>query len=354
MTTIAPATTVDRRAALDRVGVQRNVARAQFERRRRRLMEPSYVAPPALMIELENGIVEGRLCVAFTSRGEFVRDTVRRVPQLLLNGYTRGKRARSIVRPARRRLRIDQPAVLVGAPTGSNYFHWMTEALAREVMARDLIPPEARVLVPRMSRMERETLAAVGVDEERVLEMDPSTEIEAPRLLVPSRGARSPALLIPAAMRALSRLADETVLRRAPSKRVLISRSSASRRRISNEERLADALRPHGFERVALETLTTVQQMELFSDAEVIVGLHGAGFTNLAFMQPGATVVELQPPNLDNGRVALFWNLASIMESRYVQIVCAEEGGQEETPESARDIVVDCTHLRRVLDQLLD
>jgi hypothetical protein len=44
---------------------------------------------------------------------------------------------------------------------------------------------------------------------------------------------------------------------------------------------------------VDLEKLSTLEQISLFSHAEIVAGLHGAGFANIVFAQPGAVVFEL-------------------------------------------------------------
>jgi hypothetical protein len=77
-------------------------------------------------------------------------------------------------------------------------------------------------------------------------------------------------------------------------RRLLISRREASYRRIGNEAALLDALRPLGFEAVALETLPLTEQAALLHDADAVVAPHGAGLTNLLYAQ-NAAVVELFP-----------------------------------------------------------
>ena len=37
-----------------------------------------------------------------------------------------------------------------------------------------------------------------------------------------------------------------------------------------------------------------MEQVELFYNAECIVGLHGGGFANIAFCKPGTKVIELR------------------------------------------------------------
>ncbi len=76
-------------------------------------------------------------------------------------------------------------------------------------------------------------------------------------------------------------------------KRILISRLR-SRRHIRNENELMRCLGGRGFSAYILEDLPLQAQIELFYDAEVVIGTHGAGLANLIFA-PSTKVVELFP-----------------------------------------------------------
>lgn len=79
-----------------------------------------------------------------------------------------------------------------------------------------------------------------------------------------------------------------------PSK-IYISRSNASRRRIKNEKQLFDSLSNFGFEMIRLEEYSLNDQVNLFRNAEFIIGPHGAGLANLVFCKPATKVIELFP-----------------------------------------------------------
>jgi len=78
------------------------------------------------------------------------------------------------------------------------------------------------------------------------------------------------------------------------SKRIFISRRKTGNRIILNRAALLQALRPYGFEEVILEDLSPNQQIQLFYDADMVVGSHGAGLSNLIF-SPHAKVIEIFP-----------------------------------------------------------
>ncbi len=74
--------------------------------------------------------------------------------------------------------------------------------------------------------------------------------------------------------------------------RIFITRRG--RRRILNEGEVVRRLSRHGFVPVDLEDLSFEEQIDLFYDAEVVVGAHGAGLTNMLFSQD-ALLVEIFP-----------------------------------------------------------
>jgi len=81
-----------------------------------------------------------------------------------------------------------------------------------------------------------------------------------------------------------------------PERKIYISRSKSTKRRIKNEDKLLPILANHGFETVYPEELSYRDQVQLFYDSRYVVGAHGAGFTNTFFSQK-ATVLELHPEN---------------------------------------------------------
>jgi capsular polysaccharide biosynthesis protein len=108
--------------------------------------------------------------------------------------------------------------------------------------------------------------------------------------------------------------------RNSPHGRLLyISRGDAMRRRLLNEaECFLEVLKPLGFEFHQLSGAPLSGQIELFSEAETVVSVHGAALTNLAFCNPGTKVVELFAAPW---KLKMFENMASTCGLHYYSAV---------------------------------
>jgi hypothetical protein len=88
-----------------------------------------------------------------------------------------------------------------------------------------------------------------------------------------------------------------SVRRRGPSgpgpRRVLICRSVANSRNVTNRDAMIDALRSLGFAAVQPDKLSFDEQVLLFAEAEILVCEFGAAMANVVFCRPGTKVVEI-------------------------------------------------------------
>lgn len=82
------------------------------------------------------------------------------------------------------------------------------------------------------------------------------------------------------------------------SEKIYISRSK-SRRSVSNEKKIEDYLLNRGFRIIHAEDLTFSEQVELFSGAKLVIGIHGAGLTH-ALWSEKCMLIELMPINRVN------------------------------------------------------
>ena len=76
-------------------------------------------------------------------------------------------------------------------------------------------------------------------------------------------------------------------------KLIYITRRKTRLRQTINEKSLIENLLQRGFEVIELEGLQLMQQIEIFYQAKLIIGTHGAGFTNLIFASNDLVFLEI-------------------------------------------------------------
>jgi hypothetical protein len=75
------------------------------------------------------------------------------------------------------------------------------------------------------------------------------------------------------------------------------SRGNAKLRQLLNESELEAICADRGFVRFEAHAGNHADQVDRFSESDVIVAVHGAGLTNLLFARPGTSIIEIFPEN---------------------------------------------------------
>jgi hypothetical protein len=116
-----------------------------------------------------------------------------------------------------------------------------------------------------------------------------------------------------------------------PYRNIYLTRRNRGVRSVENETELIAILEQYNFEILEFENLSFIDQVSLMSTTKVFISIHGAGFSNMMFMQPNSYVVELI-----NREYALkeytfpFWRLANASSLYYSGVLCnVVEGGSD-------------------------
>ncbi len=94
--------------------------------------------------------------------------------------------------------------------------------------------------------------------------------------------------------------------------------SQARTRAMKGESDIFDMLKMFGFEFVAFERLSPLEQIGIMANAEMMISYHGAGFTNMLFAGTQTYVVELGTLQTAMFRWGDFWRLANAAQCRYI------------------------------------
>ena len=174
-----------------------------------------------------------------------------------------------------------------------NYYHFLYDALARLQVLEEALPGAEvdAVVVPHRAGYQRQLLELAGVTGP-FLQPRRGLTYRADRLLVPS----TPNQDLAAPRSAVTWLREHLKAsgRSDTPRRVFVTRGDVPHsRRYVQEAELRPWLERHGFAVVDPGALGVQEQIDLFANAEVVVGPHGAGLANITFCQPGARVLEL-------------------------------------------------------------
>ena len=294
--------------------------------------------------------------IAFNEAGELFGDD-----GVLECSFSTSKafRDRDVARYARRakRLARDLPLmsgefVWVTDRLSHFYYHWMCDALPRVEWAANSGNGPRRLLLPKRvidQPFVKESLTAWPEFEIAVASGDGgSGRIE--RLWIAPRAAQTPQVDRDLIGAVAHRLGTEFALEtKAPRKRrIYISRAAARTRRIANEAAFLPVLRKYQIEVVRMEEQSLIEQASLMAQADLLIGPHGGGLTNMLFMQAESQIAELR---LRSGPPPCFENLAKALGHLWQPIHCAPD--QPEIHPHASFMVVDVEALDRYLRDIL-
>ncbi|MGV3524997.1 MAG: glycosyltransferase family 61 protein [Candidatus Sericytochromatia bacterium] len=309
----------------------------------------NYIQPERWLYALPEGRLLSSACVLLNAQGQALQDhylgpmTLAQTDTLMFQQIVSHLNGRPhtlkllLYRHALPTRWVQTPCYLPFDSQHANYHHWLIETLPALLAYRaDPIAAQCRLLLPDAPQpFQSETLDLLGIAPASCLRFD-GGDWRFDTLYVPPRG-RFEAALLRQTQRALQAAAGVRPAARGH-KRYYLSRQDARQRQVSNEAEVIRALEPLGFDILQPGRLSLREQIEIFADAAVIAGPHGAGLTNLLFAPPGCLLLDLQPePTAQHPPNHCFWVLATALEQPYSYLFCSSSGPQQrlEVPVSA-------------------
>jgi hypothetical protein len=238
-----------------------------------------------------------------------------------------------------------------------NYFHWLIDCLARlHLIRRSGFRPDFYVASSVLD-FQREWLDLLGIREQQIIPADGRMTIQADELIAPGVVFNWKSVEFrkgyPYWQRRwmphwIGELYKEFRPKGGKGKgRIYISRANALCRKIENEDSLLPLLDKYGFTVLHSEKLSVREQIEMFADAEAVVGLHGAGLVNCVFCPPHASVLELYPQYYHDAGHRL---LLAALNLRYFYMV--GETSDTSVPPIQENVVIDPDKFEAALETL--
>ncbi len=226
---------------------------------------------------------------------------------------------------------LGRACTVVSQYASNNYFHWMLNLLPRfELLRRAGVRwngLDAIVINQIRHPFQSHTLDRIGIPVDKLVEAEEDYCGRAETLFA-TRSLRAAGHRCQFALNFLRDLFQDC-LSDSGGRKIYVSRSDASKRRVVNEKALAPLLEARGIEVVSLSGMSVCDQVRLFSAADVIVAPHGAGLTNLTFCREGTKVIEIHSARFLK---KYYWELASARRLRYYSMVVADEFSTASVP----------------------
>ncbi len=231
--------------------------------------------------------------------------------------------------------RVAGMVAVLASPGANNFHHWLYDNIARIHLLEKAgyLSQVDYFIVDFMGiPFQRETIQRLGIPENKLMICHDnwSFHIRAEKLVVPSLPSRL-GVISDWTIEYLQHLFAGPSIIENPCKRFYISRRKAPSRKLVNESALLDFLKGFGFEEYFAEEHPVGETAQVFKNAEIIVGVHGSGLSNLAFASNGIKVLDIVAPrHID----PYYWVITQFKKGTYAYIT-----GEGERTESENDLI---------------
>lgn len=225
------------------------------------------------------------------------------------------------------------------------YFHWLTDALPR-LLASNREEKHYPVILPERYKQISYITESLNLLEAQIIYYNEQIPLRVKELLITSHTADTGNYNHILINELRNKLRNKFTIAGDPNRKVFVSRLKAAYRKITNEHEVIDLLKSFNYEIHYFEYYAFSKQVEIMSQAKHLIGLHGAGLTNMLFMKEGGKILELR--NLNDSHNNCYFSLASELNLHYYYQL--NEGNNNDT--HIVDITVDIEKLRKNIEKM--
>ncbi len=252
-------------------------------------------------------------------------------------------------------------SLLTGGGGNSNYFHWLFDVLPRLVILRqktNLEDIDYFLFPDTKLNFQKESLDLLKIPVHKRLSSQNYRHISASEII----SVDHPCVILNDPLKDNENIPEWIIefykneiknkvnFNNNP-KKIYIDRSDSSSnirnlRKIINENEIKNFLESKGFEAIKLSFLTFTKQIELFHNADCVIGLHGAGLSNIMFCKPKTKIIEIKPTHVGN----MYEKLGENLNLNYVNLTSQSQNIKVNKPNQLGDIRVDLNKLKMLIN----
>ncbi|EOR93981.1 hypothetical protein ADIARSV_2815 [Arcticibacter svalbardensis MN12-7] len=153
----------------------------------------------------------------------------------------------------------------------------------------------------------------------------------------------------------ISRISED-ILRRSgnnslkPKRKLYIIRGNVRYRKVLNEDQVLDVMKHFGYEIINYENMSLEEQISVTASARCMVSIHGAGLTNMIYMQPGSNVLEFRRDRIYHNQC--YWHLADAVHLNYHYLFGTPDDDLLVIESEGCNLTIDIGKLVAVLNQM--
>ena len=214
-------------------------------------------------------------------------------------------------------------SVVQGASGNENYFHWMFDILPKIRLCSEHYPLKEIdfFYTPKLQGWQKMTLSVLNIDENKIINSETNRHIKVSELIIVDHPwyhkgfvLKQVELLPSWIIHWLRDVYIKCAKKFENNEKIYIDRTESkfNHCQIQNDKEVFDFLKKKDFSKYKVGKLSFFEQIYLFNNAKIIIGAHGAAFTNLAICKPHTNVIEIKPyehPNNVNKRISEINNL---------------------------------------------
>lgn len=244
---------------------------------------------------------------------------------------------------------ISKPVIYLREHGEMGFFHWMHSVFPRvDIIDSQGIPAEFALLIQSKAKFQAESLKLYNISDRELVKPSTTAPQFYQEVIFPSALVEKGDFWLrpPSIKKFYSNLVfDETL----SPERVYITRQDAQMRRLTNESAVIDLLKQNDFVSVELARLSFVEQLNLFRQCKIVVGVHGAGLSHVVNMRATSGLLEILHPRR-------FWATYRALAARssvHYGFVVGEDPDLTAAGDSF-DFEVDLEKLQRVLSLTIE
>ena len=220
-------------------------------------------------------------------------------------------------------------SLIQGASAIENYGHWLLDIIPKLIIVkkfRELNSFDAILLPNIKKRFQKDSLEYFNLTKSKMLDGSEIRHISADKITIPSHPYwelykhqfETVANVDKDILQSIRQiyLYNKNLSGFKKKEKIFIDRSDSkfNHNKLVNNAEIIEYLKEKDFSIIKLSELSFDEQIELFNNAKVIIGSHGAGLTNLIFSKESTRIIEIGDPNYS---CYVFKNISKIQKLNY-------------------------------------